>query len=367
MILMKFVPFAMDIESIINKINRKQIIMDSEFQRGEVWPPAKKKKLIDTLIRQWPIPPVIFLKSENGGNYEILDGLQRITTIYQFIEENKVSIDGRTKPLDNKIFSLNGLTFHDLKRRSDENAIRDIVNIIYSTAITIYEITDANSEEIAELFNRFNSPMGLSTVEKRNAHFGQTRTQIKTLLERFESYGASLETLGFSNHRGTYEDIILKVCYTLQYETVDKKISADMLLAVYRDEQVFDNNIIELVESTFAVFFNANKYKYNKYSRATIYSILIFIATVNPSHERLKEILGFVAQNNDSPSSLKSLYDEHTMYASTDYKSIRVRQAILKLLSDESKDFNSIVSEHTQKDESQVLSFAMEYNYIRDN
>ena len=79
---MEYTTISHDVETINNRIRRGQIKMDSDFQRGEVWTLPKKQKLIDTILRGWPIPPIQIVKLKDTE--EILDGLQRVTSIIEF-------------------------------------------------------------------------------------------------------------------------------------------------------------------------------------------------------------------------------------------------------------------------------------------
>ena len=57
-----------------------------DWQRQKVWSPAKKRDLIDTLLRGWKLPKFYFLKgSENSGTYEVVDGQQRLNAIFEFL------------------------------------------------------------------------------------------------------------------------------------------------------------------------------------------------------------------------------------------------------------------------------------------
>lgn len=369
-IYMKITSITWDLESIINKITRKQIILESDFQRGEVWPIEKKRKLIDTILRKWPIPPIILLESEKGDKFEILDGLQRITSIYQFVFESKFSIKGTIQPNDIQISELDKLYFKDIIMQASNNEFySEILNSIYLTPISIYVIKDASTDEIAELFNRFNSPMTLTTVEKRNAHFGITRTQINTLLKFFLEKGANADTIGFANIRGTYEDILLKVCYIIETKKIDSKITPDILLEAYRNETEFSKKTIEDVEASIDILFSTLKSNLKKnqikLSKASLFSVLVFISCVKVSTNRLNDIIGFISQVNKKGGSLKEIYDEYTFYASTDAKSIRVRQTILKLLSNEMLSFKHI-SEEVIYNKAQILELSERYNYIKD-
>ncbi|CAE7131168.1 unnamed protein product [Rhizoctonia solani] len=64
------------------------IKLDPEYQRDVVWSDLKQSKLIDSILRNYYIPPVIFsLSSDNKGNQTrvCIDGKQRLTSIYRYV------------------------------------------------------------------------------------------------------------------------------------------------------------------------------------------------------------------------------------------------------------------------------------------
>ena len=112
---MEYTTISHDVETIRNRIKRGQIKMDSDFQRGEVWTVSKKQKLIDTILRGWPIPPIQIVKLKDTE--EILDGLQRVTSIIEFLKGD-YSINGAIQPKNPDLEVLNGLTFLDIEKKS---------------------------------------------------------------------------------------------------------------------------------------------------------------------------------------------------------------------------------------------------------
>lgn len=58
-----------------------------EFQRGLVWNPSKKLELIDSLCKGFPIGAITLFETKDG--YLIVDGLQRINTIYSYLNNPK--------------------------------------------------------------------------------------------------------------------------------------------------------------------------------------------------------------------------------------------------------------------------------------
>ena len=70
---MKLSSWDPDIRSIVTRINGKDVDLQLDFQRQEVWPLAKKKRLIDAILREWSIPPVHFVVTPDN-RLEVLDG-----------------------------------------------------------------------------------------------------------------------------------------------------------------------------------------------------------------------------------------------------------------------------------------------------
>lgn len=61
------------------------------FQRGRVWSPSLRKKLLENVVRGKPIPAIFLYKEESGSKYayNILDGKQRLESILLFIGDQR--------------------------------------------------------------------------------------------------------------------------------------------------------------------------------------------------------------------------------------------------------------------------------------
>ena len=61
------------------------------FQRGRVWTPKLRKKLLENMVRGKPIPAIFLYKAESGSkySYNILDGKQRLESILLFVASNR--------------------------------------------------------------------------------------------------------------------------------------------------------------------------------------------------------------------------------------------------------------------------------------
>jgi len=63
----------------------KQVELAPDFQRGFVWDYTRKSRLIESLMLRIPVPAFYLAETEDGG-YQVVDGLQRLTTITEFMK-----------------------------------------------------------------------------------------------------------------------------------------------------------------------------------------------------------------------------------------------------------------------------------------
>lgn len=268
---MKCSTSTIELETVISRIRNGTLNLQPDFQRGEVWSLSKQKKLIDTIFRRWKIPPIHIITT-NEISEEVLDGQQRLVAIRDFCN-GLFPIDGKIKPYDDSIYELHGCYFNDLPER--------VKLIFLRYEIDFIRLTDFKPSEPAELFDRLNQPLKLTSSEQRNAYIGETRNQIKELVNFFEEHGASRETIGFSNSRLAYDEIISKFCYALELRTLRQKIIASDISDKYREDIAFSKNTIKECYYVLGKFMdivniNANYYRI-KMNKATIYSWFVFI------------------------------------------------------------------------------------------
>ena len=81
----------MKIDQLVSYLNEGKINLSPPFQRGHVWRPNTRRKLIQNMIDGKPIPAVFLYKQESGTRYlyNILDGKQRIESLILFIASGK--------------------------------------------------------------------------------------------------------------------------------------------------------------------------------------------------------------------------------------------------------------------------------------
>lgn len=148
-------------------------IIIPEFQRAFVWKTAQSSKLIESFLVGLPVPPVFVYTERQSQNYLVIDGQQRLKSIFYFLEGHFPEGSGRKR-----VFRLNGLnehsrfvgkTFNDLLD-ADQRKIKN--SVLRSFVVQQLEPNDDTS--IYHIFERLNTGGTLlSNQEIRNCvHIG---------------------------------------------------------------------------------------------------------------------------------------------------------------------------------------------------
>lgn len=277
---MNLIPWDPDLETLLGRIRSGDLNLQPDFQRGEVWGDPKKRRLIDTILREWHIPPIHVVVDPEVGLHEVLDGQQRLAAIRDF-GEGILTVDGSCQPEDAEITGLNGMTYSELpekfRRRFDTYALR------------VIRITDFRPDEPGELFFRLNQPSTLTAAEQRNAYYGHARVQIKELVSEFDSLGINSGVLGFKNSRMAYDDVVAKVCYSHHIGDLRTKVTGGVVTSLFRSGEPFSQDAVSRVRDALTLFGAASRVIPNlKFNKATLYSWLIFISVLQLARNKLR-------------------------------------------------------------------------------
>lgn len=164
--------YAMSVSEWMSLYENDEVDIHPEFQRFYRWDDVQKTNLIESILLGIPIPPV-FVSQRSDGVWDVVDGLQRLSTIFQLVgilkdedgkEEPQLTLSG-TKYLP----SLEGKTWAD-----PENPCRDLPPelrlIIKRSKINVSIILKESDENAKyDLFQRLNTGgSSLSPQEVRN-------------------------------------------------------------------------------------------------------------------------------------------------------------------------------------------------------
>lgn len=97
---------------ILNLHLAREIVIRPEYQRLFRWSIQQRSRLIESLLLKLPLPPIFLVESDKGV-LELIDGLQRISSVLQFLDHD--SINEKELVLDgcDILKHINGLKFSD--------------------------------------------------------------------------------------------------------------------------------------------------------------------------------------------------------------------------------------------------------------
>lgn len=160
------------VQTIYSWYSEDKLYVNRRYQRKLVWTLLEKQKLVESIIKKYPIPAILIAEREDDpGTYEIIDGLQRLHAIVSFVETSFPTVDGKNFDVEQ---------FPTAKSRATEGGFepevalpflttREIGNFLdYPLAISV--MRNATEDEINDVFDRINTyGHRLSEQERRQA------------------------------------------------------------------------------------------------------------------------------------------------------------------------------------------------------
>ncbi|MDM8568112.1 DUF262 domain-containing protein [Thiotrichales bacterium HSG1] len=151
----------MTLSNLIDKLKYDEIDLNPDFQRNDnLWNQVKMSRLIESILLKLPLP-VFYFDVSDTDKWLIVDGLQRLSTIQQFI----VNTEKKVLTLKNLEFlnKLNGKKYKELDR--------SLIRVINETNIVTYQIEAQTPKEVRySIFNRINTGgLPLNPQEVRQA------------------------------------------------------------------------------------------------------------------------------------------------------------------------------------------------------
>lgn len=166
--------YEMSLGEIISLYKSDELVIDPAFQRLFRWDDERKTKFIESLILGIPIPP-IFVYQDSNGVWELIDGLQRLSTVLQLTGDLKAASAVHAAPLvlngTRFLPSLNGKRWTDSTTTAGDGIGQPLQIEIKRARIRV-EILKSDSDVSAkyELFQRLNTGgAGLTEQEVRNS------------------------------------------------------------------------------------------------------------------------------------------------------------------------------------------------------
>lgn len=195
--------YPMSIGEIISMYKEGDLEIHPEFQRFFRWNDSQKTKLIESLLLNIPIPP-IFVSQREDGMWDVIDGLQRLSTLFHFVGIYK-NENGEVQPplvlqKTNMLPSLEGL-YYDNKQDIDHSLPMDIKRY-FKRAKLDFVIIKKESDESSkyEIFQRLNTGgTNLTDQEVRNCIMIMENPDKYNIIRELSEYQPFVDTLRISD------------------------------------------------------------------------------------------------------------------------------------------------------------------------
>ncbi len=160
------------IQSVYTWYREDKLYVNRRYQRKLVWTLNEKQKLIESILKKYPIPAILIAERDSEpGTYEIIDGLQRLQAIVSFIETAFSDLDGKYFDLrhfptakgfaDEGLFAQNNAQLHLSQKE---------ISTILDYTLSLSVMRNATEEEVNDVFGRINTfGRQLSDQERRQA------------------------------------------------------------------------------------------------------------------------------------------------------------------------------------------------------
>jgi len=241
----------MTLDLLLKRIKNNELELDSAFQRKSgLWTDVQKSQLIESILLKIPLPAFYF-DATNEDKWIIIDGLQRTTTLKEFVVDKTLELKGME-------------FFKDLDKMNYDKLPRSFQRRIDETQINVYLVNPATPENVKfNIFKRINTGgLSLEPQEIRNALFqGNATTFIKDLSQESifkKATGNSIRSdrmldrefvlrfvafcyLDISTYTGNIDDFLNQAMLFLNRSSTEKrhKIKEDFLFIMNSCSKIF--------------------------------------------------------------------------------------------------------------------------------
>ncbi|MFO0906453.1 MAG: DUF262 domain-containing protein [Pirellulales bacterium] len=211
-----------------NLYDRDHLNLEPGFQRQSVWTERDRSKLIDSILRNYPLPAIFLYKREEGGHlvFDVIDGKQRLETVLMFMGRMRGRFSCRTQlPNSDEVEHVD---WPLLKRRG-------LQHLVSGYEIPVIEV-DGEIGDIINVFVRINSTgKALTRQEQRHAKYYNSEflKEAARLASRFEQQLQQNGTFSAGQiSRMKHVELMCELMLSLvQGDVLNKKTALDKVMA----------------------------------------------------------------------------------------------------------------------------------------
>jgi Protein of unknown function DUF262 len=224
----------MSVGELLSLYRDSEMDIHPEFQRVFRWTLGQKTRFIESLILGIPVPS-IFVFQRADGVWEVLDGLQRLSTIFEFFGLLKKEDGALNPPLQLEpteyLPSLGGKIGSDTS--SDSTEFKSILMIIKRAKIPVQILHETTENKVKyELFQRLNSGgSSLSDQETRKCILLMLNRELYDLIERLSEYEHFTNCASISENsenKSYYQELVCRFLVLRKLQNIPaQKLNSD--------------------------------------------------------------------------------------------------------------------------------------------
>ena len=200
---------GLTINQIYSLYVSKRLIVNRNYQRKLCWTIEEKRNFIDSIMNGYPVP-LFLLAINKDGEYEIIDGLQRLEAICSLIEQKYELKNGffNLDSMPDTIFLKRDKVLIQKKPILNVDICKDIAN--YPLPVSVFSAEDGNIEEVFKRINSTGKHLSLQELRQVgvNSDFSNLVRSISSEIRGDSSDDILLlnemSKISLSNHRLSY-------------------------------------------------------------------------------------------------------------------------------------------------------------------
>ncbi len=200
-----------------------QIEIQPYFQRDVVWPKPSQTRFVDSLVKQLPIPSMCFSFDFEANERYVIDGLQRIQTIINFLSKDEWELSS-LEDIDKK---LSGKSVKSIRKNNPTYYSRVQNLTIPITVIRCDHKKKSHLEYLFTIFHRLNSGGSkLNNQEIRNCIYSGSFNDFLKSLVKHPVYQSAFAINPDKTYRFAFEELNLRfLAFSTDYENYSGKLS----------------------------------------------------------------------------------------------------------------------------------------------
>ncbi|WP_186252266.1 DUF262 domain-containing protein [Burkholderia gladioli] len=188
-----------------------QLDIKPEFQRDVVWKSTDKTRFIDSLMKQLPIPSMCFGYDNSTAKWIVIDGLQRMSSIVEFLDPDTEWRLSKILDIDKEIA---GISVQSLREQT--NSLHHLYERVENITIPITVLrcdfsSEAHMEYLFKIFHRLNAGgIRLTNQEIRNCIYSGPFNDLLIELDNSEDWKNAKKIIGGRKDRFRSAELILR-------------------------------------------------------------------------------------------------------------------------------------------------------------